>query len=112
MIRTFILTGALALAATFAQADEPIVGNWKTMAGDTAVISPCGDSFCIVLRTGKFAGKKIGRLSRTGSSYTGEITDPKDDKIYNGSGDVSGKSLQMKGCVMKVLCKSQTWTRL
>jgi hypothetical protein len=27
-------------------------------------------------------------------------------------GSVDGNSLKMKGCVLKVLCKSQTWTRL
>jgi hypothetical protein len=29
MIRTLIITGALALSATLAQAEEPIVGNWE-----------------------------------------------------------------------------------
>jgi uncharacterized protein (DUF2147 family) len=112
MIRTLMIAGVIAFSAGLAQAAEPIVGNWKTAAGDTAQIAPCGGSYCVTLKNGKYAGKKIGTLSGTGGSYDGDITDPKDDKIYSGSGTVSGDSLRMKGCVMKVLCKSQTWTRL
>jgi uncharacterized protein (DUF2147 family) len=51
-------------------------------------------------------------MSGTGGNYSGEITDPEADKTYSGSGAVSGNSLKMKGCVMSVFCKSQTWTRL
>ncbi|RDJ14486.1 DUF2147 domain-containing protein [Rhizobium grahamii] len=112
MIRTLILAGALALAAGAACADEPIVGNWKTASGDTARIASCGGSYCIVLKTGKYAGKKIGTLAGSGVSYSGQITDPANDKTYSGSGNVLGNSLKMKGCVLNVLCKSQTWTRL
>ena len=65
-----------------------------------------------MLKTGKYAGKKIGTLAGSGVTYTGEITDPANDKTYSGSGNVLGNSLKMKGCVLNVLCKSQTWTRL
>jgi uncharacterized protein (DUF2147 family) len=112
MIRTLILAGALALSASFGYAEEPIVGNWRTVAGDTAVIAPCGGSYCVTLKTGKFAGRKIGALAGSGGTYNGEITDPSNDKTYSGSGNVSGNSLKMKGCVFKILCKSQTWMRL
>ncbi len=112
MIRTLILGGILALTAGAAFADEPIVGNWKTAAGDTAQIASCGGSYCIVLKTGKYAGKKIGTLAGSGVAYSGQITDPANDKTYSGSGSIVGNSLKMKGCVLSVLCKSQTWTRL
>jgi uncharacterized protein (DUF2147 family) len=112
MIRSLILASALALSATLAHAEEPIVGNWKTMAGDTAVIASCGGSYCITLKTGKYAGRKIGTLAGTGGTYSGEITDPANDKTYSGSGTIAGNILKMKGCVLSVLCKSQTWTRL
>ena len=68
MIRALILAGAVALSATVAHAEEPIVGRWKTLAGDTAVIAPCGGSYCITLKTGKFAGKKIGTLAGSGGT--------------------------------------------
>ncbi|OHV20871.1 DUF2147 domain-containing protein [Rhizobium sp. RMa-01] len=112
MIRSFVLASAVAMIAGIAHAEEPIVGSWKTAAGETAVIASCGGSYCVTLKTGKYAGRKIGTLAGTGGSYAGEITDPAADKTYSGSGKISGNSLRMQGCVMKILCKSQTWTRL
>ena len=111
MIRTAIGLCA-GLAAVAAIAAEPIEGNWKTASGETAAIAECGGSFCITVKSGRYAGKAIGRLEGSGGSYEGTITDPADDKTYNGSGAVSGGTLRLKGCVLKVLCKSQTWTRL
>ena len=61
---------------------------------------------------GQHNGKQIGKMAGSGDSYKGEITDPETDKTYSGAGSVSGNSLKMKGCVMAVLCKTQTWTRL
>ncbi|MBX5149238.1 DUF2147 domain-containing protein [Rhizobium lentis] len=112
MIRRFILAGALAVMGGTVQAEEPIVGSWKTASGETAVIAACGGSYCVTLKTGKYSGRKIGTLAGTGGSYAGEITDPAADKTYSGSGMVSGNSLKMQGCVLKILCKTQTWTRL
>ncbi|UXT40317.1 DUF2147 domain-containing protein [Agrobacterium tumefaciens] len=112
MKRIVTIAAALMLSGNLAVAAEAIEGNWKTASGETAVIGPCGGAFCVTLKTGKHAGKQIGKLSGKGNSYSGEITDPANDKTYSGSGTVSGNSLSMKGCVLKVLCKSQTWTRL
>ncbi|MDX3927382.1 MAG: DUF2147 domain-containing protein [Shinella sp.] len=113
MIRKWLTAAAITLAASgSALAAEPIEGNWRTASGETAAIAKCGGSFCITLKTGKHAGKRIGRLDGSGADYSGTITDPADDKTYSGSGSVSGSSLRMKGCVLKVLCKSQTWSRL
>lgn len=112
MKRIMTIAAALMLSGNLAVAAEAIEGNWKTASGETAVIGPCGGAFCVTLKTGKHAGKQIGKLSGKGNSYSGEITDPANDRTYSGSGTVSGNSLSMKGCVLKVLCKSQTWTRL
>jgi uncharacterized protein (DUF2147 family) len=103
--------GAL-LGPRSAGAAEPIEGRWKTASGETAQIAPCGGSFCITLKTGKHAGRQIGSMAGTNGDYIGEITDPASDKTYSGSGSVSGDLLKMKGCVLKILCKSQTWSRL
>jgi uncharacterized protein (DUF2147 family) len=110
-LRTWI-AAALLIAPGAALAGEPIEGNWKTASGETAVIAKCGGSFCITLKTGTFSGRRIGTLEGAGADYSGEITDPAVDKTYSGSGSVSGNSLKMKGCVLKVLCKSQIWSRL
>ncbi|MFB9951277.1 DUF2147 domain-containing protein [Rhizobium puerariae] len=112
MMRRFMLAAALTLAAATAHAAEPIEGNWKTASGETAAIGKCGTAYCVTLRTGKYAGKQIGRLAGKDGEYSGEITDPAEDKTYSGSGSINGNSLKMRGCVLKILCKSQTWTRL
>lgn len=109
--RTMLALGALVFFSATAQA-EPILGNWKTQSGETAAIGKCGSEFCITLRTGKHAGKQIGKMKPAGNGYSGQITDPADDKTYSGSATVSGRSMQMKGCVLAVLCRSQTWTKL
>ncbi|QLF69919.1 DUF2147 domain-containing protein [Peteryoungia desertarenae] len=111
-MRTIIIAAALALSAVTAQAAEPIVGNWKTASGATAQIAPCSGGYCVTLKSGKHSGKQIGKMAGSGTSYKGEITDPETDKTYAGSGSVEGNSLKMKGCVMAVLCRTQTWTRL
>ncbi|WP_137132793.1 DUF2147 domain-containing protein [Rhizobium sp. FY34] len=113
MIRKTGLVAATLLAfAGSAWAAEPIEGSWKTASGETAAIAKCGSAFCVTLKTGKHSGKQIGKMSGTGAEYQGEITDPEADKTYSGSGSVSGNALKMKGCVMSVFCKTQTWTRL
>lgn len=108
---------SMALAATMMMAGvahaDPLEGNWKTQSGATAAIAGCGGSLCITLKSGEHAGKRIGKMKAAGNNrYNGEITDPADDKTYTGKATLSGNSLQMKGCVLAVLCKSQTWTRL
>lgn len=113
MMRTFILATAMTLAtATAGFCAEPIEGNWKTASGETAAIASCGGAYCITLKTGKHAGKRIGNMNGSGDSYTGEITDPANDKTYSGTASIQGSLLKMQGCVLKILCKSQTWTRM
>ncbi|MBZ9724489.1 DUF2147 domain-containing protein [Mesorhizobium sp. CO1-1-7] len=108
---------SLALAATLilsgAAWADPIEGNWKTQAGDTAAISG-SSSFSITLKSGKYAGKTIGSLKAAGDNkYTGNITDPANDKTYSGKATLSGASLKMSGCVLGgLICKSQTWHKL
>ncbi|MEM7069322.1 MAG: DUF2147 domain-containing protein [Pseudomonadota bacterium] len=98
--------------ATVAHAAEPIEGNWKTQSGETAGISKCGGSYCIKLKTGKYSGQRIGKLKGSGGSYDGTITDPEDNKEYSGSANVSGSTMKLKGCALKIFCKTQTWKKL
>lgn len=99
----------LALSSTaFAQA---ISGTWRTQSGETAAISKCGGSYCVTLRSGKYSGKRIGRMTGSGNSYSGTITDPTNDKTYSGTARVSGASMKMRGCALKVFCRTQTWKR-
>lgn len=105
---------AVMLMAGAAYAD-PIEGNWKTQSGETAAISTCGDgAFCITLKTGKHAGKQIGKMTASGEgNYAGSITDPADDKTYKGKAKLNGASIKMSGCVFGgLICKGQDWTKL
>ena len=111
MVRKLIL--AVVLTGSFiapAMAEDMIVGAWTTQSGETAQISGNG-SYTIKLKTGKHAGKTIGSMSGSGGTYKGTITDPADDKTYSGSARISGSNMRMKGCVAKILCKSQTWKK-
>ena len=105
-VALFLATSGGAIAA------EPIVGNWKTESGETAALGPCGGSFCITIKTGKYAGKRIGRMTGSGASYSGTITDPSDDKQYSGSAKVGASSMKLKGCALKIFCKTQNWKKL
>ncbi|WP_184692724.1 DUF2147 domain-containing protein [Rhizobium leguminosarum] len=112
MKRMFIAIAALVAVPAIAYAEDPIVGNWKTELGDTAAIAACSGGYCITLQSGKHAGKQIGTFRGKDGSYEGKITDPSANKTYDGSLTVSGNALKLKGCVMKVVCESQTWPRL
>ena len=102
---------ALLMGAVGASAAEPVIGNWTTASGETARIAPCGGAYCITLLTGKAKGQQIGKMSGADGSYSGKITDPKADKTYDGSAKVTGASLKLTGCALKIFCKSQTWSR-
>lgn len=114
MFRKSIAAVAATMLLAGAAYADPIEGNWKTASGATAAIGGCGGSFCITLKSGEHAGKRIGKMKANGDSrYSGEITDPADDKTYSGKATLSGNSLNMKGCVLGgLICKGQTWTRL
>jgi uncharacterized protein (DUF2147 family) len=112
MKRMFALAAAFVAFAGVAHSADPIVGNWKTEDGSTTAIASCGGSYCITVKTGKYAGRKIGTFSGKGESYAGRLTDPASNKTYDGTIALAGNTVKMKGCVMKVFCQSQTWSRL
>lgn len=110
--RLSLIVAATVLMSGAAHADA-IEGDWKTDKGSIASISSCGGGFCIKLKTGKFAGKSVGKFkSDGGSAYSGTITDPETDKTYSGKGTLSGASLKMSGCVLAgLICRSQNWKK-
>ena len=114
LIRIFlpaVMVAAGLTAPTGVNAADPIVGRWQVPSGSIASIRPCGGSFCITMRTGKFAGKRIGKMAGAKGVYKGSITDPKNDKTYTGKASLKGRTLTMKGCVAAILCRSQKWKR-
>jgi uncharacterized protein (DUF2147 family) len=116
LARKGVLPGAILMMTITigtAQAD-PIEGNWRTEAGSTAAIGACGSAYCITLKTGSHAGRRIGTFKSDGRGrYSGKITDPSNDKTYTGRARLVGKSLEMQGCVLGgLICRSQSWSRL
>lgn len=112
MFRSLGIAAVVMALSTGGALADGIEGNWKTAAGSVAAIADCGGAFCITLKNGKHAGKRIGRLKASGGGkYDGQITDPADDKTYAGSARLSGASLKLTGCALKIFCKSQTWQK-
>ena len=98
MINRIALALAAGLAATTVAHAAPIEGKWRTQSGANASIAKCGGAFCIRITSGAHAGKTVGRVSGSGSKYSG-------------SARVNGNTLKLSGCVAKVLCRTQTWSR-
>ena len=113
LARPGAVIGALVMLIGAAHAD-PIEGNWRTESGSTAAIGACGSGYCITLKTGTHAGKRIGTFKADGESrYSGKITDPANDKTYTGKATLGGNSLKMQGCVLGgLICRSQSWSRM
>lgn len=114
----FSATACAGIAAAFLFQAAPhanaqaIAGNWRTQSGETARIAKCGSAYCITLTTGKHKGRRIGRMSGSGNSYSGSITDPSNDRTYSGKATLNGCSMSMSGCVLGgLICRSQTWAR-
>ena len=112
MITRIALGAVAAIALTAGAQAASIEGNWRTQSGANATIAKCGGSFCINITSGEHAGKRVGRVqASTASKYTGSVTDPGNGKTYSGSVIVNGNSLKMSGCVARVLCRTQNWSR-
>lgn len=110
---TSIAAFTIATLTVGAMSADPIIGNWRTQSGETALIAACDDgNFCVTLKTGAHAGTSIGKLANTDGRYKGKITDPATDKTYSGKASISGSTMKMSGCVLGgLICQSQTWNK-
>lgn len=110
--RRILIAVAFTLIAGVVFGADAVVGTWKTQEGEISVIDRCGSDYCIVAKSGQYAGQKIGTFAASAGTYNGQITDPRNKAIYSGKLTVSGDSLKLRGCATNVLCKTQTWTRI
>jgi uncharacterized protein (DUF2147 family) len=54
----------------------------------------------------------LGMKPNGPEQWSGEVYNASDGKTYSGSFTLTGpNTADLKGCVLSVLCKSQTWTR-
>src|SRR5262249_11373638 len=134
------LLAALTLPAAASAADP--TGTWLTEGGKSRVkVARCGNGLCGTIawlkepndpNTGKpktdannqDAAKRARAMigvdivlgmqpSSTSDKWTGEVYNPEDGKTYSGSLTMTNANeLSLAGCVLSVLCKSQTWTRV
>ena len=107
----FTVAVVFTLIADVAIGADTVVGTWKAENGEISVIDRCGANYCIVAKSGQYAGQKIGSFKGAAGTYTGRITDPRNKVTYSGKMTVSGDSLKLRGCATSVLCRTQTWTR-
>ena len=131
-LRRALALSALAWTGTaLAQGAADPSGVWVTEAGTSKVrIARCGGGYCgTLLSTGgsgldnnnpdpalkgrKLVGVQILQAGTPGSGgYEGTLYNPNDGKTYSGSlTPKDANHVEVSGCVLRVLCKSQTWTR-
>lgn len=133
-----LLMGLAVAAAPALQPADAVVGRWKTPVHNGIVeITRCGASICgkivgsdklrtnpnladgnngnAALRTRKLMGLQIlsGFSAQNGGWYGGKIYNAEDGKTYSAEITLSGNDqLNLRGCVFKPFCRTQTWTRV
>lgn len=109
---TLVLAAAvIALGVSAVRANE-LVGDWLTANGERVTIARCGRAYCTTVATGDYRGRRIAEVAGPGPRYSGWILDPRVGKTYDGSMTVDEDTLDLKGCLMEVFCRSvQTWRR-
>ena len=129
---------AVAVAALAGAADaSPISGRWHTQSNNGIVeVSDCGPGVCgrvltsdrirtdpnlqdsrnkdPALRTRPIRGMALFEEMTGGPRvWRGRVYNPEDGKTYSGSvTSVSADKMKLTGCVLRIFCKSQTWTRV
>lgn len=134
-----MIGAALALALAAAPAGEAVFGLWRTPVDGGSVIrlEPCGASVCgrIVtsprlrafpdqtdvrnpdpaLRRRALKDLLVLKVSPTGEGRWGDgwVYNPEEGATYRGVMERTADGrLRLKGCVVALLCQTQTWVRL
>ncbi|MEP9359794.1 DUF2147 domain-containing protein [Sphingomonas sp. KR3-1] len=133
-----LLIGLAVAAAPAPQSTDAVVGRWKTPVKNGIVeIQRCGASICgrvissdglranpnladvnnsdKALRNRKIQNLQIlaGFNQQGGGWYGGKIYNAEDGKTYSAEVTMSGPNqLNLRGCVFKPFCRTQTWTRV
>jgi uncharacterized protein (DUF2147 family) len=140
MIRTLALavlaTAAFAAPASAQQADP--TGLWQTPTnGGQVRIARCGQALCGTLVTSDHIRADAGALDENNSNRAlrtrtlrnlpmltgftggptewrgGSVYNPADGRTYRGTITLTNaNTLNLRGCVVAPLCRTQTWTRV
>ena len=130
-MKTLPLLAALLVAVpSAAGAQSPIEGVWTNPKESVTVrIAPCGQSLCgkVVSATAKakrdaanggtrnLIGTTIlSNVTPAGvNKWKGRVFMPKANRHATGNFSLNGRNrMNVQGCLLAILCKSQTWTRV
>lgn len=128
------------LATAQAGGGEDFAGVWLTAAGDAKIrVIPCTEGLCGIIvwlkspidpATGKpqiddkNANRALARrpiiglnifstMRPAGNKWSGKIYNADDGKTYSSELHLAGaKKLEVRGCVMSILCGGETWTKV
>jgi uncharacterized protein (DUF2147 family) len=138
-LSTVVLSAIALTASGPARAADPL-GTWYTADKDSQVrITNCGGALCGSLvwlkepidpatsrpktdynnadtskRSRPLLGVQIvlGMKPSGADQWSGNVYNASDGKTYTGSFTLTGpNTAELKGCVMSIICKTQTWTR-
>ncbi len=120
-LRAALILVSLFLSAAPALAAEPFGTFERPSNGDQVRFYDCGGKLCARVAAVKdpSRAKGIGLLILSGAAKTGEnewkgdLLDPELGKTYSGIVSLLGADgLNLKGCALGFLCKSETWRRV
>jgi uncharacterized protein (DUF2147 family) len=112
-----VMLGATVDAAAASEA----TGVWLRDSGASRVrVAPCGGALCgtVVWLRDTSGPAKVGQrvffdMKPDGEGrWSGKAFNPEDGKTYSGSLSVSGNTLTTSGCVLGVICRSVSWSRV
>ncbi len=112
---------AALVALSSASASAAPLGHWARGDGNAKVrIEPCGPSLCAIntwirdRSKGENVGDKLVMSVKPAGNgrLEGTAFDPQRDRSYGISITYSNDHMSTQGCLLKVLCKTVTWTRI
>lgn len=131
-MKHLVLGLALGMGIAGAALADPVDGTWKTAEGEEGghlhvAIGACGSAICGTIQKAfdangapsgdyEHLGKRIiwdMTPEGNGTYGGGKIWAPDADKTYKSKMELSGNSLEVKGCVAGgLICRGQVWTRV
>lgn len=127
---TYLAAALLAAVPAVASAQSPLEGVWRNPKGSVNVrIAPCGPSLCGKVVSANAKAKRgaaeggtsalvgttiLSNLTPAGPNrWKGRVFMPKQNRHATGNLTLNGRNrLTVQGCLLAVMCKSQTWTRV
>lgn len=140
LLATGLLGLSAVFSAAAAQGVESAFGIWSDESGDSNIeVAPCEPYVCArvvwlrvpnddegrpktdrhnpdeTLRSRPIVGLVIMpdlQPDEKRKRLTGQVYNSRDGKTYEVRLEPNGETMKVKGCILKVLCGSQTWTRV